>query len=133
MAGTSIPTTVPDVEAWLIATLGAAVAPVLVRNVKPDQKAPYSCVVVRADLQNRVTPISRYCRVGVQGWKVTAAGKADLAGARELCAALASALERAPRAGILLDAQIDAGPYRVVDATSGIEYQYASVLLEIAV
>ncbi|WP_163275329.1 hypothetical protein [Cellulomonas iranensis] len=133
MAGTSIPSTVPDVEAWLIQTLGPAVAPAPVRNMKPDQKPPYSCVVVRADLQNRVTPVSRYCRVGVQAWKVTANQKADLAGARELCAAAATALELATRAGILLDAQIDAGPYRVVDATSGIEYQYASVLLEIAV
>lgn len=133
MPGQSIPTSSPDVEAWLIATLGAEFAGAAVRNVKPKQSAPYSLVLIRADLQNQATPISRYCRVSVQGWKVRADGTADLAGARALCAGYAAALEAAPRAGILLDAEVNAGPYRVADAESGIEYQFASVLLEIAV
>lgn len=132
MAGQSIPSNVPDVEAWLISTFGPSFsAPV--RNVKPKQEAPYECIVVRADLQNRITPVSRYCRVGVQGWKVRGDSTPDLAGARDLCARFAQAIESAPREGILLDAEIDTGPYRVVDATSGIEYQYATVLLEVAV
>lgn len=133
MPGQSIPSTSPDVEAWLIATFGATFSGALVRNVKPKQNAPYSCVVIRADLQNRVTPISRYCRVGVQGWSVRADGTADLSAARQLAADYATAIERAPRAGILLDAEVDTGPYRVIDSTSGVEYQYVTLLLELAV
>lgn len=128
-----IPTQAPDVEAWLIATFGSTFAGAPVRNLAPKQGAPYSLILIRADLQNQVTPISRYCRVAVLGWKVRADGTADLAGARSLCASYAAALEAAPRSGILLDAEIDAGPYRVADSESGIEYQFASVLLEIAV
>ncbi len=133
MPGQSIPSAAPDVEAWLIATLGPTFSGAPVRNVKPKQTGAYSCVVIRADLQNRVTPVSRYCRIGVQGWKVRADSTADLSGARELCAGFARAVESAPRAGILLEAEIDAGPYRVIDSTSGIEYQYATLLLELAV
>lgn len=134
MPGQSIPFTSPDVEAWLITTFGATFSGAPVRNVKPKQgTGAYSCIVIRADLQNRVTPISRYCRVGVQGWKVRADGTADLAGARQLAADYAAAIEGAPRAGILLEAEVDAGPYRVVDTESGVEYQYVTLLLELAV
>lgn len=134
MPGQAIPTTSPDVEAWLITTFGASVSGAPVRTIKPKQgSVGYSCIVVRADLQNRITPISRYCRLGVQGWKVSSAGAADLAGARQLAADYSRAIESAPRAGILLDAEVDAGPYRVVDSESGIEYQYVTLLLELAV
>lgn len=133
MPGQSIPSISPDVEAWLIATFGSTFSGAPVRNVKPKQTAPYSCLIIRADLQNRVTPVSRYCRVGVQGWAVRADGTADLAGARQLVADYAAAIERAPRTGILLEAEVDAGPYRVIDSTSGTEYQNATLLLELTV
>ena len=43
MAGQSIPSTAPDVEAWLIQTFAASVAPAIVRNVKPPQIGRASC------------------------------------------------------------------------------------------
>lgn len=141
MAGQSIPSTAPDVEAWLIQTFAAAVSPAIVRNVKPPLKLPSGAtnpdaakdqVIIRADLQNRATPISRYCRVGVQGWKVRADGTADLAGAFALAATFGQAVERAERAGLLLEAEIDGGPYRVRDTTTGVEYAYLTLLLEVA-
>lgn len=144
MPGQSIPSTSPDVEAWLIATFGSTFAGAAVRNIKPKSTKPdgtpnpagvppYAQVIIRADLQNRVTPISRFCRLGVQGWSVRADGTADLSAARQLAADYSAAIERAPRAGILLDAEVDAGPYRVIDSTSGVEYQYVTLLLELAV
>lgn len=141
MAGQSIPSTAPDVEAWLITTFAAVMAPAIVRNVKPPLKlasgaanpdATKDQVIIRADLQNRITPVSRYCRVGVQGWKVRADGAADLAGAFALAAAFGQAVERAPRTGLLLEAEIDGGPYRVRDTTTGVEYAYLTLLLEVA-
>lgn len=127
----SIPTTAPDVEAWLIATFSDAVT-VPVRNVQSKIVHPYSEVIVAADLANRVTPISRYCRVRVQAWKTRSNGTADIGGARALCAEFAAALEAAPREGILLDAEVESGPLRVTDSVTGIEYAFANVLLEVA-
>lgn len=128
----SIPTTSPDVEAWLIATFGPTFGGAPVRNVKPPQSGAHSVLVIRADLQGRITPISRYCRLGVQAWKVTSAGQADLKGAFDLGAAFGAALEAADRSGILLDAEVQSGPYRVADPVTGVEHAYLTLLLEVA-
>lgn len=128
----NIPTQWDDIEAWLITTLTPLMAPVVVRNVKPKQTAPYKALVVGADLQGRVTPISRYCRVRLQGWSVRADGTTDLADARTIAAAAGAHLEALPRASSpLIHAEVDAGPYRVTDPISGLEYQYVTVLCEV--
>lgn len=120
-----------DVERLLVGLLDPASNAAPVRNVKPEQVAPYRCSVIRADLLNRVTPLSRYCRIGVQGWAVRADGSADLAAAHNLATEVAGAIERHAGTGWLLAAQIDAGPYRVADSITGIEYAYATVLAEV--
>lgn len=134
MAGQQIPTAAVDVERLLVDLLdphGDAPDVVPVRNVKPAQAAPYRCAVIRADLLNRVTKLSRYCRIGVQGWAVREDGSADLAAANRLAAEVAGAIEQHAGTGWLLAAEVDAGPYRVTDTPSGIEYAYTTVLAEV--
>lgn len=124
-------TTTPDVDAHVRAILNTVARTEL---VKPEIAKPYRVLVSRADLQQRVTPLSRYCRVGVQAWSVRADGTADLGDAFDLCAAAGAALEAAPNtSSVVLSAEIQSGPARVADDVTRIEYQYMTVLLEVAV
>lgn len=122
----SIPTTSPDLEALLIAGLSSVEATVNVRTSRRRE------LVVRADLQQKVTPISRYARVGVQAWSVRADGSADLGDAFDLAAAAAHWLE-SNVSGPILSADVESGPSRVADSVTRLEYQYVTVLLEVAV
>lgn len=124
-------TRTPDIDAVVLAVLGAVGRTEL---VKPELVKPYRVLVSRADLQQRVTPLSRYCRVGVQAWSVREDGTADLGDAFDLCAAAGAALESAPSfSSVVLSAEIQSGPARVADDVTRIEYQYMTVLLEVAV
>lgn len=125
----SIPTASPDIEALLIAGLSAVEETV---NVRPEKAKPYRLLVVRADLQQKVTPISRYCRVGVQAWSVRADGSTDLGDAFDLAAAGNAWLEN-NASGVILSADVESGPSRVTDPVTRLEYQYSTVLLEVAV
>lgn len=129
----TIPTTSPDVEAWLLALLNAAMDPVKAHIVKPSTTGAYKHLVVRADLQNKATPISRYCRVGVQAWCVDASGRADRGAAFDMVASAGRVLETAPLRGFLLAAEVDSGPVRVKDPITKLEYAYVTLLLEVAV
>lgn len=125
----NIPTTSPDMEALLIAGLSSVEETV---NVRPEKDEPYRLLVVRADLQQKVTPISRYCRVGLQAWSVRADGSADLADAFDLSAAGNAWLENNV-SGVILSADVQSGPSRVTDPVTKLEYQYSTVLLEVSV
>lgn len=141
--GRSVPTTSPDVEKWLIQTFATTVAPAIVRNQRPPAKLPSgaanpdfakSLALIRADLQGHATPVSRYCRVAIQGRAALRAdGSADLEASFALAAKLADAIVAAPRAGGLVDAEHQSGPYRVLDPNLGIEYSVVNLLLQIAV
>lgn len=123
-------TTTPDIDAVILAVLRPVERTEL---IKPDLSNPYRVLVSRADLQQRVTPLSRYCRVGVQAWSVRPDGTADLGDAFDLCAAAGEALESSPNTfPIILSAEIQSGPARVADDVTRIEYQYMTVLLEVA-
>lgn len=124
-------TKTPDIDAVILSILNGVERADL---VKPEIAKPYRVLVSRADLQQRVTPLSRYCRVGVQAWSVRADGTADLGDAFDLCAAAGAALEAAPNTSrVVLSAEIQSGPSRVADDVTRIEYQYMTVLLEVAV
>lgn len=129
----SIPTTSPDVEAWLIGLLNPRMTPVKAHNVKPAASGAYSHLIVRADLQNRATPISRYCRVGIQAWVVGTNGRPNLGAAFDLAAKAGNVLETAPLTGILLNAEVTSGPSRVTDDISELEFAFVTALLEVAV
>ena len=129
MASVSIPTSSPDIEALLIVGLSSVEEAV---NVRAERVKPYRQLVVRADLQQKVTPVSRYCRVGVQAWSVRADGSADIGDAFDLAAEAAGWLE-SNVSGVILSADVESGPSRVTDAVAHIEYQYVTVLLEVAV
>jgi hypothetical protein len=123
-------TKTPDIDAEILRVLGAVEQAEL---IKPELAEPYRVLVSRADLQQRVTPLSRYCRVGVQAWSVRVDGLADLPDAFDLCAAAGEALEASPLASrIILSAEIQSGPSRVADDVTRIEYQYLTALLEVA-
>lgn len=123
-------TETPDIESLLLGVLGGVGQAEL---VKPDLADPYRVLVVRADMQKRVTPLSRYCRVGVQAWATRADGSADLPAAFDLCSAAGVALEASPlTVRQILSAEVESGPARVADDVSRIEFQYLTVLLEVA-
>lgn len=125
----SIPTSSPDMEALLIAGL-SSVGDTF--NVRPQLDKPYRVLVIRADLQQKVTRISRYCRVGIQAHSVLADGSADLGDAFDLASEAAGWLE-SNLTGVILSADIESGPSRVTDPVTQLEYQYVTVLLEVAV
>ena len=123
-------TNTPDIDAEVLRILDQVEDAAL---VKPELAKPYRVLVPRADLQGRVTPLSRYCRVGVQAWSVRSDGSANLPDAFDLCAAAGAALEAAPNtSSVILSAEIQSGPSRVADDVTRIEYQYMTVLLEVA-
>jgi hypothetical protein len=132
MGGQPVPAASPDLEAVLLAALTPVLAPTAVANVRPDGPAPYAHVVLFADLQGAATPISRYARVRVQGWSVRADGTADIAAARGLCVGALEAVQALSGTGVVLSAEIDAGPYRVTDSVVGVEYSYGVLLLEVS-
>lgn len=128
---TGFVTETPDIDAVVLDILGGVEQTEL---VKPELAKPYRVLVSRADLQQRVTPLSRYCRVGVQAWSVRGDGTADLGDAFDLCVAAGKALEASPLTSkVVLSAEIQSGPSRVADDVTRIEYQYMTVLLEVAV
>lgn len=130
-----IPTTWDEIEPFLLLLLRTAMSAesANIKNKKPTtQVAPYRLLLVRGDLQQRVTPISRYARVGLTAWVVNAAGESDIPAARALVHAACAALEAAPIDGNpLLSAQTDAGPLRAPDPVTNLETVYATVLLEV--
>lgn len=130
-----IPAGSPDVEAHLIGLVNTAPLPLPGRayNVKPATAGAYKHYLIRADLQNRVTPISRYCRVGVQAWAVDAQGRTNLADAFDMAAAFGTWLEGLSGSRIILHAQVDSGPMRVTDDIQQKDFSYLTALLEVAV
>lgn len=123
----------PDMEAHLIPLANAAALGAKAYNQKPDATGAYKHFVVAADLQGRVTPISRYCRVRVQGWSVRANGTVDLADAFSLTRKFGEWLEGLAGQGIILSAEVDSGPMRVKDDVQRLEFSYLMAFLEVAV
>lgn len=128
----TIPTTSVDVESVLLDALRNA-QPVQIGNTKPALPNPYRFLLLRADLQQKVTPISRYVRVGISGWSVLVDGRADIGDAFDITAAAGNALERLAGTGIILSADVESGPARVADDVGRIEFQYLTALLEVSV
>lgn len=128
-----IPSTSPDVEKHLIMKINTASLGAKAYNLKPKTTGAYKHFIIRADLQNRVTPLSRYCRVGVQAWSVRTDGTSNLEDAFNLAAALGTWLESQSGAEIILKAEVDSGPMRVMDDIQHLEFSYLTVLLEVAV
>lgn len=127
---TGFVTETPDIDAVVLDILNGVEQTEL---VKPELAKPYRVLVSRADLQQRVTPLSRYCRVGVQAWSVRGDGTANLGDAFDLCAAAGKALEQSPLTSkVVLSAEIQSGPSRVADDVTRVEFQYITVLLEVA-
>ncbi len=125
----NIPTTAPDMEALLIAGLSSVEQTF---NVRPERAKPYRLLTVLASLGAKVTPISRYCQVTVHAWSVTADGRADLGDAFDLANEAPTWLE-SNVTGVILSADVQAGPFRVTDPVLNIENQTVTVLLEVAV
>lgn len=127
-----IPTKAPDVTGVLIGQLAAAFPAATVRAVKPELAAPSKTVVVRADLQQQVNDISRWCRVGISCWVMTSAGTFDRDASFDLAADIGAWLEANPT-GPAIDAEVDSGPLDMVDDSTDQPVVYVTVLAQIAV
>jgi len=124
-----IPTTSRDMEALLIAGLSSVEQTF---NIRPERPKPYRLLTVVASLGAKVTPISRYCQVTLAAWSVTADGRADIGDAFDLAAEAGRWLETNVT-GVILAADIQAGPFRVKDPETKLETQTVTALLEVAV
>lgn len=127
-----IPTKGPDVTGLLIDQLAAAFPTVTVRAVKPELGASSKTVVVRADLQQQVNAISRWCRVGVSVWATTSSGGFDRDAAFDLAADIGAWLETNPT-GPVVDTEVDSGPLDMVDDSTDQPVVYLTALAQIAV
>lgn len=124
-----IPTTSRDMEALLIAGLSSVEQTF---NVRPEKPKPYRLLTVVASLGAKVTPISRYCQVTITAWSVTRDGRADIGDAFDLAADAGQWLE-SNVSGVILSADVQAGPFRVEDPVTKLETQTLTALLEVAV
>ena len=138
---TQIPASWPNIEAWFIGFVtpakivaaDATLTGVVVRNLKPTTAAPYKQVIIAADYGQNVTAITRYVRVRMQAWVVKDNNTSDLGAAFRLADVAAFIAQQAPRnAAPIVSVGVDAGPSRVEDTLSGIEYQAVTLLLEVA-
>lgn len=121
----------PRVEGMLLPLLRAEFTGLTISNIKPKQTPPYECVLIRADLQQKVNAISRYCRIGVSAWSVRASGEPNFQAAHDIAAAIGKYIETLPDAGgtPLITADIESGPLRLKDDLAGqLEFAYLSVL-----
>lgn len=127
-----IPTSWPDIDAWVLPLLRAAFPALTVGNRKPAPGPDLRALVVRSDYGQRVTPLSRYVRLGIQSWVTTSAQEARTDQAFDQARDAGAFLETLdPDGSPLLSASVDSGPIRVEDPESGLEYAYTVVLLEV--
>ncbi|MFA7265204.1 MAG: hypothetical protein WC054_02730 [Candidatus Nanopelagicales bacterium] len=128
---TAIPVQWDRVEAILLPLLRAEFPDFTIRNVKPKQPAPFGCVVIRADLQQHSTPLTRYCRIGVSSFAVRESGEPDIAAAHDNAADVAAFITTLPGQAVkpFLVAEIESGPTRMADDAG--EYAYVNVLTQI--
>lgn len=133
-----IPNKWPDMEAWFITTVKAALVAasetgIDVVNMKKPATGAYKQVLVVADYGPLVTQVSRYVRLRVQTWCVRADNKtADLPEAYRVANLVNFMVESAATNGNpILAAGVDAGPSRTVDSESSTEYHASTLLLQI--
>lgn len=124
-----IPTTPPDVLVALIPIVKAAVGPSVRVGSKKDNSNVF--VMLRTDLQNPATPLSRYCRVGVTVWWVDTAGNARLDEAFDLSNVACKAILESKHP-MIIDAEWQSGPADTIDAAGKTPVQYSTLLLEVA-
>lgn len=103
------------------------------RRVPPDisgDPAGRRFVQVRADMQNHVTALSRYCRVGITVWCLDANGRARVDEAFDLSNVAVRAL-LASRDPAIIHAEWASGPTDTIDEIGQVEVAYSTVLLEV--
>lgn len=118
-------------ESFLLPSLRSALS-VPVDTVRPATLKPYEGVVIAVNLGQRVTPISRYARIRVQGWSINNAGNPNRPAAQRLVLAVAEHLESLiPDGDPIIAASLDVGPDIVNDSDSGLDHAYGVILAEI--
>lgn len=129
MSARTIPTTPPDVTAALLPIINAAV-PTEARAGATRRDGDDIFILVRADLQNPATPITRYCRVGLTAFYKDADGNQRIDLALDLCAVASRALI-ATRDRLVIAAEWQSGPIETTDAITQVPVAYSTVLLEV--
>lgn len=118
----------PDVLSVLLPIVRAALPADVGAGRKYDGQSKF--VQLRTDLQGMVTPISRYCRVGITAWWIDSAGRARVDEAFDLSNIVVNAI-LSSRDRHILDAEWQSGPAETVDTTGKVEVAYSTVLLEV--
>ena len=129
MSSRTIPTTPPDVTAGLLPIINAAL-PTGARAGATRRAGDDIFVLVRADLQNPATPITRYCRVGLTAFYEDTDGNQRIDLAHNLCATAGRALLDS-RDRLIVAAEWQSGPIETTDSITGEPVAYATVLLEV--
>ena len=126
-----IATTWERLEPFLLETLRDALS-ADVDTVRPVTLKPYEGIILSVNLGQRVTSISRYARIRIQGWSINTAGNPNRPAAQSLVLDAASHLESlAPDGDPIIVASLDVGPDIVTDSESGLDHAYGVVLAEI--
>lgn len=129
MSHRPIPTTPTDVTAAIVNIVKSA----LLTGESAGSKRTGNdarFVLVRADLQGRATPITRYCRVGLTAFYTDAAGNVREDLAFDLCARAGRALLDATNS-VIVSAEWQSGPLDTTDPITEAPVAYATVLLEV--
>lgn len=129
MSGRTIPTTPTDVVAGL-APIVDAVMPAGARAGAKRRDGDDIFVLVRADLQNPATPITRYCRIGLTAFYKDPSGNVRDDLAIDLCATAGRALLDSSDT-LIVAAEWQSGPFETTDSITGETVAYATVLLEV--
>lgn len=129
MSGRRLPTTPTDVVATLAPIVDAAM-PTGGRAAAKRRASDNIFVLVRADLQNPATPITRYCRVGLTAFYKDSNGNVRDDLAISLCATAGRALMDS-RNKLIVAAEWQSGPIETTDSITGETVAYATVLLEV--
>ncbi len=130
MSSRIIPTRPPDMTSVLLSILNSATLPGGATVSNRRTSTPRQ-VIVRADLQNHATPISRYCRVGLTVFYKDANGNARTDLGFDVAATAASAII-ASRHPAIVSAEWQSGPLETIDEISQEPVSYITLLLEVA-
>lgn len=120
-------TTPPDLLSVLLPIVREAVPEGV--TVGPTKTDANKFVQLRIDLQNPVTPLSRYARVGITVWWVDEAGQARLDKAFDLSNVVARVIQTA-NVPEVLHAEWQSGPADTLDKHDT-PIQYTTMLLEV--
>lgn len=124
-----IPTTSLDIDAVLLPIVRTALATGEAANITDVGDDRF--VLLRTDLANDATPITRYCRVGLTARYIDSDGNVRIDLAKGLANRAAAAILASKHQAIVW-AEWQSGPVITTDSISKKDVAYVTLLLEVA-